>query len=288
MSETSSTKTEPLKFFYHFLLRKEIDKFEKQFYEYPINPSQIKNKSQGYIEYTLPIYETGESEKKRVYFSKELEKMLNAHTDISLEFIRRHKKERAYLNDFENKFIDLELNKLAVLIKDAHKLPHSDIIIRKLESLFNAITEIRSSYIINKHKPRKEIVEGLNPYFGNKKGTNEKLLSEIFSILVDIQFIDEDITTEEDFIGVLTNPNPANTIFSIQFKEKNIPTIYLLKLLQDFFLDFSWSKISKSKSFKSKQGTVFTQQALDKYENNLKNRDTSNLNYIDKALSSIS
>ena len=64
----SSTEKEPLLFFSSFLKNESISRYETNFYDYPVNPSQIYDKEKGYIEYQKDCYEEGETPTVKIKF----------------------------------------------------------------------------------------------------------------------------------------------------------------------------------------------------------------------------
>lgn len=287
MKEFFSNKLEPLKFFEDFIQKDSILKFENSFYNYPINPSQVKNKSQGYIEYTKDIIAKDNKERVRKYFAVELKTKLRVQSQVSLDFLKHHKKERLYMNDESDQFINLQLQKLNTLFHNSKKFPYEDVISQELQFLYSEIKKLLTVKKHNKEKPPFQSSIGNNGFFGNTSKANHKTLSKIYDVILNLELIEEVNTTEEDFINILTDTNPKILESRIFFIKDNYHSIFFLSILSGIFNDLSSTKIAKSKCFCSKKGIPFSQETMDKYKSLLKKRSSKEYQYIEDALKGI-
>lgn len=282
-AEFSSNAIEPLRFFIEFIQNDEILNFENKFYNYPINPSQIPNRDEGFIEYQKDFLIDDEEGRVIEYFSVKLKRLLETQANISYNYLYKRKKEKEYEGIFENQFLELQISEIGNLREKSDNLPHASILLEILDVLqFKMKSLMYQDKLIKRNiqKPKKTT----SPFFENKKKTTIHRLKKLFENILEIDLIDEEEVSEETFIEVFTSVNPIKHNKAIHFKANNYKAHYFLRELSAHFENLKPAQIAKSESFYSKGNTLFNQKSIDKYYSELKNRDDSEFIQIKEAI----
>lgn len=116
------------------------------------------------------------------------------------------------------------------------------------------------SSIINYH-PVFKILKPISPtesYF-QVKDLKYSFFKTLYDETIQLNLIDDIEVTENEFIDVLTSPQPTCVI---RFLQPNSVVAYYLQELEDFFYNFNPVSIEKSKAFFNKGEKPFTSQDL--------------------------
>lgn len=182
------------------------------------------------------------------------------------------------LKDSNRQVIDEIITNSNVDFNDVRKRIKEDASLESyLEILLEFILEIESVYT----KFRSEIqITSINISNVNRKNKKQKPLSFGFSgdeqllkriyhqlILEYGNFIDKKKTTEKEFIEILTSKDLQNTNGIIHLGCQTRQGAYILKKMENSFINLTPSSIEKSKKFNSKFETLIKGDSLSKYIN---------------------
>lgn len=280
-----STEKEPLLFFSSFLNEHILNQYENNFYGYPINPSQIFDNDQGFIEYHKDCYEGGEKPTVKIYFKEYLWKQLKTQSVISENFLIERKKEQEYNDVFSNRFVQKQLVLLESIMERAKNLSHADTTVEILDDLKLKITSLLNHE--GELKPKRIIKKSLkitNPFFGNTERTTVRRLKKLYAEVLDIGLIDEEEVTEEVFVDVFTSAKPFDLEEQIKFNRGNYEAIYFIQELSAYFDKLEPAQIGKSKAFASKGDRTITDKTVNTYFTRLKKKDKNSYKDIKQAI----
>lgn len=280
-----STEKQPLLFFETFLSAERLGAYERNFYETSINPSQVQNLSEGYIEYYKDFHIDDEPPQVRIYFVDKLYSFLVFHSNTTFRLLKERQLQKEFDEVFENGFVQRQLAKLQDLLERAKTLPHHNIILEVLDDLKKKITSLlypeKRVKLSGKIKlPRTTTY----PFFGNNQKTTPYRLKKLYYELLNIEMIDEEEVHQGTFIDVFTSTNPQKEPHKIYFKKDNYHVFYFLDELSPYFEKLKPAQIGRSESFVTKGNTIINEGMMNRYLTALKKKDITRYKEIKQAI----
>ena len=167
-------------------------------------------------------------------------------------------------NKSSKTFLDHQIKHLNFLIERADSIyPDIELIGRTLQEII--------AYLIERYSLKKvtfDIPDKFS-FFDLKSNIRMPLLSEIYDATIDLGVFDDEVVTEDTFTSVFTG-DPLKNKNSIIFKCDNQIAVHFINSIMPIFNNFTYSQISKSKSFFKKGGKPFNQADLDTANSRLK------------------
>ncbi|MBP2619089.1 DUF6617 family protein [Chryseobacterium jejuense] len=145
----------------------------------------------------------------------------------------------------------------------------------KLFPICSFLFEEIKSYLSAKYNFHHSDKQNTNSYFGVKPFVKKSDIEKVYEFLIDNDYLNEDITSYDDFYSAL---NDLDTSKTIRF---NCPTTIASKILnevQRLFNDLTPKSIEESGRFITKRGTIITAQNLYAVKNRTK--DKSSKDYV--------
>lgn len=127
---------------------------------------------------------------------------------------------------------------------------------------FSDFLKIRYYRILNDHPvlnlkmPIKNLSIG---FFQPQPNLKMFFFKNLYEISIEYRIFDLETCNEEDFIDVLTDPQPSK---SLKFNCNNYIAVYFLDQIAEFFLNLNPASIGRSKLFFTKQNRPFTESNL--------------------------
>ncbi|MGK4566319.1 hypothetical protein [Flavobacterium sp. 3HN19-14] len=283
----NSTSVKPLLFFETFVKKVTIEKYENMFFNSPINPSQTFNIEEGYIEYFKDLY-SGEEEIKltRIYFVDNLKSLLDVNLNLTLRLIEEREYELAHLNSKSDVFIESLLTKLNKLKENLPLISKYNSTV--VESVNFLESNLLSKLGVKRHDKKPIIFKSSKTYFDLKEEVFPKHLRKLYAMTVNLEIIDYDLVTEEDFINIFcASLLPLNDI-KFTFSTDNRTAITYLNTIRPFFKDLTVSRIASSKTFYTKQNSkVLNENDINKVNSYLRSSGTEKYDLLTKSIKAI-
>lgn len=268
-----STKLKPLLFFETFINNEKLTEYETIFYGDWGNPSQTSSKQEGFIEYIKDFYTENRIEnvtiikqsKTKEYFSVSLSKLLYANVSISIAFIEKANLKLEYLNIKSDTYLLRQLIKIQNLKDSINENMLCQDIIK--EVLYALQKKIRAISKLSVKFEKKNLRLTNSTYFEVKPITKKSTLKKVYYIAIELDIIDDEMVSENEFLNVLMSSNPSLENNKIKFKANNQVSTLFIDLISNLFEKLTHSQISKSKSFNNKNGKTLNQQDLDTAKN---------------------
>lgn len=288
-SNQKSTLNKPLLSLQEFLKSDNFNIYEKNFYEMEVNPSMESFKEKGYIEYIESDYTTQEIVPTRVYFRDRIFSIITLHKNISINLIREKVEEIENSGNSTHNYISKIKHQIIELLEDVakyNKLFHEiSPILKEINSVLNALNQekFESKKVVNRNNIQ-------NGYFSPIISANK--LSKIYEIAIELNILDFDEVSKEDFIEVFTHPNPKLIESKITFVTDNRRAFFFLNNIKKFFYNLTPSRISNSMSFfskgtQNKNSVLLKQSNIDRINNDLRKIDVSKYEDILTAIKSM-
>lgn len=281
-SNQKSTSNKPLFFFQGFFEKKTFQTYERHFYENEINPSMKSYKEEGYVEFMDCVYLNEKIVPRRIYFKDEVLNLIVLQKNISIRLIKDKVEEIENLGNSPHNFISKTKQNIISLSK---VLVYNNELYDGINNILNEITialeVLRNRRFENKKLNNKYDIQ--NGYFAPLINVNK--LNKIYQIALEMNILDEDLVTEEDFVTVFTHPNPKLIENRIVFNSDNRKAFFFINNIKKYFDNLTPSRMSNSFSFLSretqnKKSIILKQNNIDKINNDIKNIDTTKYNDI--------
>ncbi|WP_345273299.1 hypothetical protein [Flaviramulus aquimarinus] len=127
-----------------------------------------------------------------------------------------------------------------------------------IENIKNYLNEKYNLNIVLNKEP-----DYTSSYFKVKSGYSEKVFTEMYTIAIDNDIINDEKVSEKNFIDALT---ATETTCTIEFKVKNVLTVNFLECIKPFFENYNGKTIGNSKRFKTNGGTILTQTNYNRFK----------------------
>lgn len=279
----SSSRTNPLRYFEYFLKKDSLELYVKSFFDNPINPSFKSNRKEGYIYYLRDSYSDDELPYVKLYFKQKLEKHLSIHFNASMSLIKERIDEIENTHKNANIYIERQLIKVDAIKKSIKYFEIYQLII------FEVLDKLKSNLLNLLEEESKPTISTKIKFYGKsffdlKKEIKHSHLKKLYQVTSELDIIDDDITTEEEFIKVITLPNLPSKNFKIEFNKNNRIVVYYIKIISSLFNNLKPRTIQESKSFMNKNGKRFNENDINKVTNYFKDHDISKYEYIEKEI----
>jgi len=282
----NSSQTRPLRDIEHFLKKESFEAYEKGFFDNPINPSFKSNREEGYIYYLKDNYFNDEQPFVKLFFNEELEKNLLLQANISMSLINEKKDEIENTEKNANVYIDRQLIKVDEIKNSIkHFETYQPIIFNVLDKLKSNLLNLLEEE--QKTTPSIKIKLYGKSFFDLKKDIKLRHLKKLYQITSELDIIDEDVVTEDEFIKVITLPKLPSENYKIIFNKNNIITVYYINIISSFFNDLKPRAIHKSQSFFNKQRKVLNENDINRVNSSLKKNGVSKYDYIKNEIEKI-
>lgn len=198
-----------------------------------------------------PVFVTDSINKKRFFeiqLNREKGKVFNEfdNTQFSKEELSN------FLSELKVIYEELDKNQMENF--NFREITKQDLklIINRVKKTYKDILPFHSAYTILKTLNTDES-------FFKVKDVSINCFKELYEATWKLELIDDVITSEDDFLNVLTSSRPTS---EIQFIKPNPHIAYYLKKIQSFFYDLKPTTIQKSLAFKNKNGKNLSSQDI--------------------------
>lgn len=208
----------------------------------------------------LSFYDSGDNRFYEKKFEDTLDPLLwNLTNELKAEIEQSNvllsKKDR---NSYWNRVID---------VFETFLVEYKDIF--ELFPTLNKPKEEIEKYLSNKFNYEKLTNKSDFSYFELKSGIPFSVLGKIYDFLIEDEYLNDEVVSEDDFKSVL---NDIETTKLIKFNCNTIVASVILRELESFFSKLNFNEVENSQRFLSKQGNILSATNLYKsYSSSNKN-----------------
>ncbi|UFH36074.1 hypothetical protein [Flavobacterium acetivorans] len=278
-----STQNKPLLFLEVFLTQDNFDMFENAFYNNSINPSFVPFREQGYVEYLDSEYLNEDVVPRKVYFKDEIIKILTSQRDKSIRLISDKVEDVENSGNSTFNYINNTKSKMIGLLEDVRS---NNKLHQEITTILKGINHTLIELSKGRVSSRKSSIETTNKKGLFKPNIKTGKLKIIYDLTLELEILDENVVSQNDFINVFTHPDPKQIDNRIVFNIDNRIAFYFINNIKKHFSNLTPSAISISESFfskptENKKSILLKQNNIDKINYDLRKVDTSNSKYKD-------
>ena len=258
--------------FYFYLITNEVTRLSDLLYQLYSGPASQSDKTyvinnvlgqiKNLIKETSKEYQEGNHNEESIYILQILR----------LSLVR-------FLLEVENLFKDIIKSPLTTDEELHFDLLNEDVPEEQIYTLTNTLTSITSSF----EEMENENLTPSNKLSFNFNGDKARLLNVITKLNNQIELLNEDVTTPQQMVDVLTARELNQTLPKIQFNTETKQVRYVIDKLSPSFSNLTLSLIANCNLFYSKKGTLI------KYSNlsSSKHHNPKNKELIDEIFRSL-